>query len=77
MMDTQDSAAPGVLLLLKSPIIRGIAVGHRRSLEDFVRAVDSIGIKPVIDKTFSLDAFPAALDHLDQGAFGQVVFKLG
>jgi hypothetical protein len=28
------------------------------------------GLKPVIDARHPLDAFPAALDHLDRGAFG-------
>jgi hypothetical protein len=28
------------------------------------------GLKPVIDARHPLDTFPAALDHLDRGAFG-------
>lgn len=28
------------------------------------------GLKPVMDARHPLDAFPAALDHLDSGAFG-------
>lgn len=49
MMDTHDTPAPGALLL-KSPTVQGIGVGHCRAIEDFVRAVDGVKLKPVIDK---------------------------
>lgn len=77
MMDTNDTSAPGALLLLKSPTIQGIGVGHRRALEDFVRAVDCIKLKPVIDKTFCFDELPEALEQFDQGAFGKIIIKVG
>lgn len=58
---------------LKTVTVRGINVGHRRALEDLVRAVDRCAIKPVIDKRYAFEDFPAALDHLDRGAFGKIV----
>lgn len=76
MMDTHDVSASGALFLLKSPTVQGIGVGHRRALEDFVRAVDEIKLKPVIDKTYSFDKLPEALDYLKQGAFGKVVINV-
>ena len=76
MMDTHDVSASGALLLLKSPTLQGIGVGHRRALEDFVRAVDEINLKPVIDKSYSFDQLPEALEHLEQGAFGKVVINV-
>lgn len=76
MMDTQDTAAPGGLLLLKSPVIQGIGVGHRRALDDLTRAVDQIGLKPVIDSTFSFGALPEALAALERGPFGKIVIEL-
>ena len=63
-------------LLLKNPVIQGIAVGHRRAQEDLVRAVDHLGIRPVIDARYAFDDLPAALDHLDRGAFGKVVVEV-
>ncbi|KQS98043.1 MULTISPECIES: zinc-dependent alcohol dehydrogenase family protein [unclassified Rhizobium] len=63
-------------LLLKSPVIQGISVGHRRSFEDFVRAIDDTGIKPVIDARYKLEDLQAALDHLDRGPFGKIVIDL-
>ncbi|AYG65306.1 MULTISPECIES: NAD(P)-dependent alcohol dehydrogenase [unclassified Rhizobium] len=71
-----DISGPAGPLLLKSPVIQGISVGHRRSLEDFVRAVDSIGLKPVIDHRYAFGEVPAAFDHLDRGAFGKIVIEL-
>jgi NADPH:quinone reductase-like Zn-dependent oxidoreductase len=63
-------------LALKHLKIEGIGVGHRRGLEDLVRAVEADGIKPVIDAAYPLDQLPAALDHLDRGPFGKVVVTL-
>ena len=60
-------------LLLKSPVIQGIGVGHRRALEDFVRAVDATGLKPVIEHRYRFNELKQALEHLDRGAFGKIV----
>ncbi|MWT62732.1 zinc-binding dehydrogenase, partial [Escherichia coli] len=60
-------------LLLKSPVIQGIGVGHRRALEDFVRAVDVTELKPVIEHRYRFDELEQALEHLDRGAFGKIV----
>ncbi|CAI0800349.1 NAD(P)-dependent alcohol dehydrogenase [Serratia ficaria] len=68
-----EVSAPAGPLLLKSPIIQGIGVGHRRALEDLVRAVDVIGLQPVIDRVYRFDQLQQALDHLDRGAFGKIV----
>ncbi|WP_447880747.1 zinc-dependent alcohol dehydrogenase family protein [Serratia fonticola] len=73
MLEGAEIAIPAGLLLLKSPQIQGIAVGHRRALEDLVRAVDANGIKPVIDQRYRFDQLHAALDHLDRGPFGKIV----
>ena len=69
------SAAAGPLML-KNLTVQGIGVGHRRALEDLVAAVDRTGIKPVIDRRYPLADLPAALDHLDRGAFGKIVVEL-
>lgn len=71
--DVSASAGP---LLLKNLTIQGISVGHRRGLEDLVRATDRLELKPVIDARYGLSALPEALDHLDRGPFGKVVVDL-
>ncbi|EOV2737900.1 NAD(P)-dependent alcohol dehydrogenase [Enterobacter cloacae] len=60
-------------LLLKSPVIQGIGVGHRRALEEFVRAVEVTGLKPVIEQRYRFGQLEQALEHLDRGAFGKIV----
>lgn len=76
VLDGFEIAGPAGPLLLKSPVIQGISVGHRRALEDFSRAIDSTGIKPVIDARYPLEDLQAALDHLDRGPFGKIVINL-
>lgn len=72
-----DVAASTFPFLLKQVAVRGVVVGHRRALEDLVRAIDRVKLKPVIDATYPLEEFPAALEHLDRGPFGKVVVRLG
>lgn len=62
-------------LLLKGLTIQGIGVGHRRSLEDMISAIDQLGIKPVIDASYTFANLHKALDHLDRGAFGKIIVK--
>ena len=68
-----ELAAPTTPVLLKAPVIQGIVTGHRRALEDLVRAVERIGLKPVIERRYAFEALPAALDHQAHGAFGKIV----
>ncbi|HEV7319934.1 MAG TPA: NAD(P)-dependent alcohol dehydrogenase [Ensifer sp.] len=70
-----EISAPVTPVLLKSPVIQGIGVAHRRALEDLTAAVDRTGIKPVIDARYPFEQFPAALAHLDRGPFGKVVVE--
>lgn len=46
---------------------------HRRALEDFVRAVDVTGLKPVIEHRYRFNELEQAFEHLDRGAFGKIV----
>ncbi|WP_085025521.1 zinc-dependent alcohol dehydrogenase family protein [Ensifer aridi] len=70
-----EVSGPVAPLLLKSPVVQGISVGHRRALEDLVGAVDRIGLKPVIDKRYRFTEFREALAHLDRGPFGKLVIE--
>lgn len=60
-------------LLLRRSVVQGVGVGHRRALEDLVRAVDQNGVKPVIEREYAFTDLPAALAHLERGAFGKLV----
>ena len=72
-----ELSGPVVPVLLKSPVIQGITVGNRRALEDFVRAIDHTGLKPVIQDRYTFDDLPAALDAFEQGPFGKIVVEFG
>ncbi len=71
-----EVAGPAGPLLLKSPTIQGISVGHRRAFEDFVYDIDQTGLKPIIGARYRLEDLPDALDHLDRGPFGKIVIDM-
>lgn len=70
-----ELSGPAGPLLLKGLTVQGIGVGHRRALEDMIRTIDRLGIKPVIDTRYPFADLPKALDHLDRGAFGKIVLR--
>jgi NADPH:quinone reductase-like Zn-dependent oxidoreductase len=75
-LDGFDLSSPAMPLMMKDVTIHGIATGHRRALEDMVRAVERVGMEPVIDSRFPLSGLPAALDRLDKGPFGKIVIDM-
>ena len=76
MLGDAEIHSPSVPLFLGRPTIQGIGVGHRRALEDMIRAVDHLGLKPVVDQVYALEELPAALDHLERGPFGKLVVRM-
>lgn len=71
-----EISTPVMPLMLKDVTVQGIATGHRRALEELVRAVDRCGLQPVVDRSYGLAELPAAFDRLDAGPFGKVVVEL-
>ncbi|MDQ0085107.1 NADPH:quinone reductase-like Zn-dependent oxidoreductase [Variovorax boronicumulans] len=76
MLGGETLSASFYAMVLGRVTVQGIGVGHRRALEDLVRAVDANALKPVIAARYGFDALPAALDHLERGAFGKIVVTL-
>ncbi|WP_300395589.1 NAD(P)-dependent alcohol dehydrogenase [Henriciella sp.] len=65
---------PTALLMQKQARVEGLIVGSRSDQEDFVRALEKGGIKPVIDERFGLDTLGDAFRHQQSGAhFGKIV----
>jgi NADPH:quinone reductase-like Zn-dependent oxidoreductase len=63
-------------ILMKAVRMQGVMVGSRRMFEEMNKAVESNGLKPVIDKTFAFEDAAAALRYMETGAhFGKVVVK--
>ncbi len=71
-----DFTLPIIPLMLRRIIIQGLSVGHRRSFEDMVSAIEVNRIQPVIDHVYDWADVPAAFDHLDRGAFGKIVVAI-
>lgn len=64
---------PTAALMAKQARLQGLIVGSRREQQDFVRAIDTIGLKPVIDRTFGLDEMPEAFRYQGSAAhFGKI-----
>ena len=76
LLDSFDLGGSTGMMLYERATLAGIGVGPRRALEDLVRAVDALNLKPVIDGIYDFADTPAAFEHLARGAFGKVVIRL-
>lgn len=67
---------PTALLMAKQAKLQGLIVGSRQEQEDFVRALDISGIRPVIDRTFALEELADAFRHQETGDhFGKIAVR--
>ena len=65
---------PTALLMQKQAKLQGLIVGSRDDQQDFVRALERGGIRPVLDRSFTLDTLGEAFEHEQSGAhFGKIV----
>jgi NADPH:quinone reductase-like Zn-dependent oxidoreductase len=65
------------LLMGKKGSLHGVLVGDRDMFESMNRAIDTNGIKPLVDRTFPFDEAVAAFEHHASGDFmGKVVISL-
>lgn len=64
---------PTAALMSKQARMKGIIVGSRSHQQDFVRALDTAGIKPVIDRRFALEQLGEAFAYeLSAAHFGKI-----
>ena len=64
-------------ILRKSIHLNGIYVGSREMFARLNKAVEAVGLRPVIDRTFPLGEGPAAFESLKGGShFGKIVLSL-
>lgn len=63
-------------LLAKQARVQGIYVGHKKALDDMIKAFNQLNIKPVIDTVYSMDQAIEAYKHVAKGAFGKIVIKI-
>lgn len=58
---------PTGAIMIKQVRLQGLIVGNRRQQQDMVRAIDAIGFKPVIDRTFALEQLADAFRYEQSG----------
>jgi len=76
MLAGTDLRLPFYSTVIQRAHVQGVGVGHRRSLEELVRAVDAAPFEPVIDASFPFDQVPEAFARLREGPFGKVVVTM-
>ena len=59
---------PTAALMAKQQRLQGLIVGSREDQKDMVRAINSMGLQPLIDKTFELEHIAAAFRYEESGA---------
>lgn len=72
-----DSQLPIVHALAYQLRLQALIVGSRRQQQDFVRALEVNGIRPVIDRHFALDDIVKAFEYQASGQhFGKIVLDI-
>ena len=73
MLTGRAGEIPTALLMAKQQKLQGLIVGSRANQIEFVGALETTGIKPVIDKTFALAQLAEAFKHEASGQhFGKI-----
>lgn len=64
---------PTAALMAKQARLQGLIVGSRREQQDFVRALDAGGIRPIVDRRFPLEKLADAFRfEMSAGHFGKI-----
>jgi NADPH:quinone reductase-like Zn-dependent oxidoreductase len=72
----QSGDLPLGLMMIKQARLQGLIVGHRRHQIEMVRALDANGLRPIIDRSFGLEALGDAFRHEETGRhFGKICIE--
>lgn len=64
---------PTAALMAKQARLQGLIVGSRREQQDFIRALEATGIKPVVDRRFGFEQLGDAFAYeMSAGHFGKI-----
>jgi NADPH:quinone reductase-like Zn-dependent oxidoreductase len=67
---------PTALLMARQARLQGLIVGSRQHQTEFVQAIDQMGLRPVIDRTFPLERIADAFGFEGSGAhFGKICLE--
>ncbi|RUO77839.1 zinc-dependent alcohol dehydrogenase family protein [Idiomarina seosinensis] len=71
-----EGQVPTAKLMAKQARLQGLIVGSRDNQKDFVRALETNGIKPVVDKVFALEDLADAFRYEETGQhFGKICLE--
>ncbi|TIP10729.1 MAG: NAD(P)-dependent alcohol dehydrogenase [Mesorhizobium sp.] len=73
LLGGMELSFPIIPFLQNRIVVQGISIGHRRAFERMNEAIETLAIKPVIDKIYGFDEVPQAFEHLETGPFGKIV----
>ena len=69
---------PTAALMVKQIRLQGLIVGNRRQQQEFVRAIETTGLRPVIDRTFALEELADAFRYEEtRQHFGKICVEFG
>jgi NADPH:quinone reductase-like Zn-dependent oxidoreductase len=72
----QSGDLPLGLMMIKQARLQGLIVGHRRHQQEMVRALDANGLRPIIDRSFGLEALGDAFRYEETGRhFGKICIE--
>ena len=67
---------PTGVMMRKQARLHGLIVGNRTQQQDYVRALQVTGIRPVIDQSFPLEGIADAFRHEESGRhFGKICLE--
>ncbi|MGE4431948.1 MAG: NAD(P)-dependent alcohol dehydrogenase [Sphingobium sp.] len=67
---------PTAMLMARQQRLQGLIVGNRRQQQNMVRAIDTIGMRPVIDRAFPLASIADAFRlQTSGGHFGKIALE--
>jgi NADPH:quinone reductase-like Zn-dependent oxidoreductase len=68
---------PTATLMRRQQRLQGLIVGSRKHQEDFVRALDALPIRPVVDRTYPLAEMADAFRYqMSAGHFGKICLEI-
>ena len=73
----RSGEVPTAALMARQQRLQGLIVGSRSMQQDFVRALEATGVRPLIDRVFPLDEIADAFRYEESGGhMGKIVLTL-
>jgi NADPH:quinone reductase-like Zn-dependent oxidoreductase len=77
VLSGREGNVPTGHMMLRQQRLQGLVVGSRRHQQDFVRALETSGVRPVIDRSFPLAQTADAFRYEQSGGhFGKIALEI-